>query len=87
MAKKKTSARPIIEAPTFSVGDRVEIMHFGRGKVVTLRGRLGPNGEQVYRVMYKRRPTPAYVEVLGNQIRLRKPANDRTEGKASIAAD
>jgi hypothetical protein len=55
--------------PTFAIGDRVEIIRFGYGEVISLRGPLGPNGEQVYRVEYTTDPDSAYIEVLGNEIR------------------
>ncbi len=69
MAKKPANkkAKPDL---TFSVGDRVEIVHFGRGKIVEVRGPLGPGGAQVYRVLYSRKPRAAYIEVLGSQLRL-----------------
>jgi hypothetical protein len=69
MAKKK--AKPVL---TFSLGDRVEILHFGRGKIVELRGPLGPGGAEVYRVRYRRKPKAAYIEVLGSQLRPAKAA-------------
>src|SRR5258707_7281473 len=69
---------------TFSLGDRVEFLHFGRGTITELRGPLGPGGAQVYRVLYRRKPKAAYIEVLGNQIRpakivkLPKPAGSKS---------
>lgn len=69
---KKPANKKAEPAPTFSLGDRVEIKHFVPGKIIELRGPLGPNGEQVYRVRYSRWPKPAYIEVLGSQIRLAK---------------
>ena len=68
MAKKPENkkAKPVL---AFSLGDRVEILHFGRGKIIDLRGPLGPDGAQVYRVLYRRKPKAAYIEVLGNQLR------------------
>jgi hypothetical protein len=68
MAKKPANKNAKPEQ-AFSVGDRVEILHFGRGKVVELRGPLGPDGAQVYRVVYSRKPKAAYIEVLGSQLR------------------
>lgn len=68
MAKKPANKKAKPEL-TFSVGDRVEIMHFGPGKVIEVRGPLGPGGAQVYRVLYSRKPKAAYVEVLGSQLR------------------
>jgi hypothetical protein len=75
MAKK-----PAKPAPVFAVGDRVEIMHFGPGKITELRGPLGPGGAQVYRVAYRLKPRPAYIEVLGSQLR---PADAVTRPKAA----
>jgi hypothetical protein len=68
MAKKPANkrAKPV---QAFSLGDRVEILHFGRGKITEIRGPLGPGGAQVYRVLYRRKPKPAYIEVLGSQLR------------------
>ena len=70
MAKKSTS-KAVKTSHTFAIGDRVEILRFGRGKVVELRGPLGPGGAHIYRVVYSLKPKPAYIEVLGSQLRLR----------------
>ena len=69
MAKKPARKREKKPAPAFSLGDRVDIIHFGSGKITELRGPLGPGGAQVYRVTYRRKPKAGYVEVLGNQLR------------------
>ena len=88
MAKKAASkkAKP---SPTFNVGDEVEILYFGHGKIVELRGPLGPNGAQVYRVRYRTWPRPGYMEVLGDQIRLEKADKKpkAAEGKKPLVAD
>ena len=34
------------------------------------RGPLGPEGEQIYRVMLRRKPRPSYIEVLEEQLEL-----------------
>jgi hypothetical protein len=68
MAKKPANKKAKLDL-AFSVGDRVEIMHFGRGRIIEVRGPLGPGGAQVYRVLYRRKPKPAYIEVLGSQLR------------------
>jgi len=54
----------------FKLGDRVQIRRSGglRGRIVELRGPLGPGGAQIYRVMYRRRPRPAYIEVREDQL-------------------
>jgi hypothetical protein len=70
---KKTSNKKAKAELVYSVGDRVEILHWGPGKVIELRGPLGPDGAQVYRVLYRRKPTPAYMEVLASQLRPAKP--------------
>ena len=54
----------------FKVGDRVRILSSAnmRGRIVELRGALGPNGMQIYRVRLRRKPTPAYVELREDQL-------------------
>jgi hypothetical protein len=63
MAKKPSE-------PRFKVGDRVRILHtrWDPGPIVEWRGPLGPGGAQVYRVRYRGKPRPAYVEVCEDQI-------------------
>lgn len=59
--------------PAFQLGDRVTIRHPGgglNGRIVELRGALGPGGAQIYRVILRRRP-PHYVEVRADQLELR----------------
>ncbi len=58
------------EARDLKVGDRVKIRNtnFKRARIVELRGPLGPGGAQVYRVRVRRKPKPAYIEVLGEQL-------------------
>ena len=57
----------------FKVGDRVRIRPsagaggYMKGRVVELRGALGPKGAQVYRIKFRRKP-PGYVEVLEEQL-------------------
>jgi hypothetical protein len=86
MTKKPANkkATPVL---TFSVGDRVEILHFGRGKITEIRGPLGPGGAQVYRVLYSRKPKAAYIEVLGNQLRLAKSAKRPKPVGGKLPAD
>jgi hypothetical protein len=69
MAKKPAPKAPK-SAHVFAHGDWVEILHFGKGRIVELRGPLGPGGAEVYRVMYRRKPRPGYIEVWADQIRL-----------------
>ncbi len=56
--------------PAFKVGDRVKILHTDnrRGKIVELRGPLAPGGVQVYRVIVRRKPKPAYIELREDQL-------------------
>jgi hypothetical protein len=71
MASKETA-----EPQIWKVGDLVKIRYSGypRARIVALRGPLGPGGAQVYRVCYKRKPKPAYAEVLGDQLVALTPA-------------
>jgi hypothetical protein len=86
---KKAASKKAKPAPTFNLGDRVEIRYFGHGKIIELRGPLGPGGAQVYRVLYRRKPRPAFIEVWGDQIRpakaVKKPK--AASGKKPAAAD
>jgi hypothetical protein len=64
------------KAPTpFKVGDWVKIRHSGRprGRIVELRGLLGPGGAHIYRVRVRRKPTPVYIEVREDQLMLLPP--------------
>jgi hypothetical protein len=60
------------EHPTllFKLGDRVKIRRSGglRGRIVEWRGPLGPGGTQIFRVMFRRKPRPAYIEVREDQL-------------------
>jgi hypothetical protein len=58
--------------PLFKLGDRVKIRLSGglRGKIVELRGPLGPGGVQVYRVLVRRKPVPKYIELMEDQLKL-----------------
>ncbi len=53
-------------------GDRVKIINGGglTGRIVELRGPLGPKGMQVYRVLLRKKPKPAYVEVREDQLEI-----------------
>jgi hypothetical protein len=58
--------------PVFNLRDRVKIRHSRgmRGRVVELRGALGPGGSQVYRVRIFERVQPTYIEVMEDQLKL-----------------
>jgi hypothetical protein len=60
------------QARPFKVGDRVKIISPGglTGRVVELRGPLGPKGAQVYRIRLRRKPNAAYIEVLEEQLEI-----------------
>ena len=61
-------------APLFKWGDRVRIyLSRLRGRIVELRGPLGPGGAQIYRVRVRRKPSPAYTEVREDQLILLPP--------------
>jgi hypothetical protein len=59
-------------AVLFNLGDRVKIRLSGglRGRVVELRGPLGPGGVQIYRVLVRRKPKPTYIELREDQLAL-----------------
>ena len=60
----------------FKLGDRVEIRHSDlRGRIVELRGALGPGGVNIFRVRFRRKPRPAYVEVREDQLVRIAPAS------------
>jgi hypothetical protein len=52
------------------LGDHVKLLGSGglTGRVIEFRGPLGPKGAEVYRIRFRGRPKPAYVEVLAHQI-------------------
>jgi hypothetical protein len=57
-------------SPLLKVGDRVKILHSGnkRGRIVELRGPLGPGGAQVYGVRLRVGSKPTYVEFWEDQL-------------------
>jgi hypothetical protein len=56
--------------PLLKLGDRVRIRDAAglRGRVVELRGPLGPGGVQIYRVRVRRGPKPSYIELREDQL-------------------
>ncbi len=74
MAAKRTSKYgKTVEAtavPSLKLGDLVKIRHSGwrQGRIVEARGPLGPNGSQIYRVLVRRKPRPAYIELREDQL-------------------
>jgi hypothetical protein len=55
---------------TFQPGEMVKIRYSGykRAKILGLLGPLGPGGKQVYRVLVRGKPRPAYIEVTEDQL-------------------
>lgn len=49
---------------------RIRNSGYGRAKIVEFRGPLGPNGTRVYRVRVRKKPKPAYIEVVEEQLEL-----------------
>jgi hypothetical protein len=75
MATKKNTPGPAkvnhaSAVHTLKLGELVQILHSGgrRGRIVELRGPLGPGGVQIYRVLVQRRPKPAYIELREDQL-------------------
>jgi len=52
------------------IGTMVRIRNsgYGRAKIVEFRGPLGPKGARVYRILVRKKPRPAYIEVLEDQL-------------------
>lgn len=70
---------------SFKVGDRVRIPAPSggfTGRIVELRGPLGPKGAQVYRVRWMGGRRPGYIEVLEEQMEL-LPPKKRKEDQAA----
>jgi hypothetical protein len=47
---------------------RIRNSGYGRARIVEFRGPLGPNGARVYRIQVRKKPRPAYTEVLEDQL-------------------
>lgn len=47
---------------------RIRNSGYGRAKIVEFRGPLGPNGARVYRIRVRKKPNPAYIEVVEDQL-------------------
>lgn len=56
----------------FKLGDWVEIHYTDRwrGRIVELRGPLGPGGIQIYRVRVPLKPKPIEIELREDQLKL-----------------
>ena len=56
----------------FKWGERFRILGSSgmKGRIVELRGPLGPKGMLVYRVRYRKKPKPAYIEVREDQLEI-----------------
>ena len=54
---------------TWKLGERVRIANSElRGKIVELRGALGPGGVNIYRIRLRAKPHPSYIEVREDQL-------------------
>ena len=47
---------------------RIRNSGYGRARIVEFRGPLGPKGARVYRILVRKKPRPAYIEVLEDQL-------------------
>ncbi len=52
------------------LGDRVRILRSEglRGRIVEVRGPLGPGGAEIFRVRVRRKPKPHDIEVRADQL-------------------
>lgn len=57
-------------APLLKLGDRVRVLYYPemRGRIVELRGPLGPGGAQIYRVRFPRKPKSMFIELREDQL-------------------
>ncbi len=57
-------------AAALKIGDRVKIRNYAGkvGRIVELRGALGPGGAPIFRVLVQRKPTASYIELRGDQL-------------------
>ncbi len=46
---------------------------FGPATIVEYRGPLGPGGTRIYRLRYRNKPRPGYIEVREDQLELAEP--------------
>lgn len=49
---------------------RIRNSGYGRARIIEFRGPLGPNGARVYGQQVGKKPRPAYIEVLEDQIEI-----------------
>jgi hypothetical protein len=58
------------KSTAIKLGDLVKIRHSTglRGRVVELRGPLGPGGAQIYRIRVERKPKGTEIEVREDQL-------------------
>jgi hypothetical protein len=67
-AAKKGASRK--SSDLLELGTRVKIRHSSGmlGRIVELRGPLGPDGAHIYLVRVWRKPKPRYIELRGDQL-------------------
>jgi hypothetical protein len=78
-AREDLAMAKLKSTPLLKLGDRVRVLHHPdmRGRIVELRGALGPGGAQIYRVRFPRKPKSMYVELREDQL-IPIPDADRT---------
>ena len=83
MAKKKQAA------PAFKLGDYVRVLHtrYPPGRIVELRGPLGPGGAQIYRVRIAETQRPTYIELPGDGLELVPAAKKKQAAPAFKLGD
>ena len=77
IGKKVTERHPIEVGQMLQMGARVKIPNLGGqiGKIVEFRGRLGPKGARIYRVLLRRKPRRDYIELRDDQMELVEAGN------------
>lgn len=82
MPRRSTESPPMAPPNLLRVGDLVRFRSQPtvRGRVVELRGPLGPGGAQVYRLLLRRKPVRAFVEAWEDQLEVIRRAGEPAPG-------
>jgi hypothetical protein len=73
----------------FKLGDwvKIRLSGFKPGRIIELRGPLGPGGAQIYRVRVRRKPTPMDIEVREDQLILVPPEERPAKARKPRSAE
>jgi hypothetical protein len=82
MSRTSPYQAPVNPPNQLRIGDLVKFraQPAMRGRIVELRGPLGPGGAQVYRLLLRRKPVRAYVEAWEDQLEVVRRAGEESAG-------